>query len=180
MTPMRVRMIEDMRLAGLADGTQEVYVQALAGLAKHYRRRPEHLSEEEVRRYLLDRREQGTAGAASRFAITGSSFFTATRWAGTGLFLKKDPAAEAEATSASAVRRRGSPHPGQYPQSGPPRLLWPDLRLRPAHFGSPQPRSNRHRQRHGAGHRQGQQGTSRPAAAACLRRSAHPMAPTPQ
>ena len=59
MTPMRVRMIEDMRLAGLANRTQETYVQAVAGLAKHYRRSPEQLSEEEVRRYLLARQDQG-------------------------------------------------------------------------------------------------------------------------
>jgi hypothetical protein len=44
MTPMRVRMIDDMRLAGLADRTQEVYLQAVDGLAKYYRRSPDHLT----------------------------------------------------------------------------------------------------------------------------------------
>ena len=75
MTPMRVRMIEDMRLAGLADRTQEVYVQAVVGLAKHYRRSPEQLSEEEVRRYLLDRREQGAARGSFKICHYGIQFF---------------------------------------------------------------------------------------------------------
>ena len=41
MTPLRARMIEDMKLAGLADKTQEVYQQAVRGLTKHYRRPPD-------------------------------------------------------------------------------------------------------------------------------------------
>ena len=75
MTPMRIRMIEDMRLAGLADRTQEAYVQAVAGLAKHYRRPPEHLTEEEVRRYLLDLREAGVARGSFKIRHYGIQFF---------------------------------------------------------------------------------------------------------
>ena len=63
MTPLRKRMIEDMKLAGLAAKTQEVYLQAVSALVKHYgNRSPEDLSEEEVRRYLLDVREKGARG----------------------------------------------------------------------------------------------------------------------
>ena len=62
MTPLRARMMEDMKLAGLAAKTQEVYLQAVSALAKHYRRSPDQLSEEEVRRYLLDVRENGARG----------------------------------------------------------------------------------------------------------------------
>jgi integrase/recombinase XerD len=58
MTPLRTRMIEDMKLAGLAAKTQEVYLQAVSALAKHYKKSPELLIEEEVRRYLLDARER--------------------------------------------------------------------------------------------------------------------------
>ena len=36
MTPLRIRMIEDMTLAGLAAGTQAVYIQAVRRLAAHY------------------------------------------------------------------------------------------------------------------------------------------------
>jgi hypothetical protein len=63
MTPLRKRMIEDMKLAGLAAKTQEVYLQAIAALAKHYGNRPpDQLTEEEVRRYLLEVQEQGARG----------------------------------------------------------------------------------------------------------------------
>ena len=58
MTPLRVRMTEDMTLAGLAAGTQANYLQAVRRLAAHYRRAPDQLSEEEVRAYLLGLRDR--------------------------------------------------------------------------------------------------------------------------
>jgi hypothetical protein len=61
MTPLRLRMIEDMKSAGLAAGTQAVYIDAVRRLAAHYRRSPDQLSEEEVRGYLLGLRERGAA-----------------------------------------------------------------------------------------------------------------------
>jgi hypothetical protein len=54
-------MIEEMKLAGLAPGTQTTYVQAVRGLAAQYRRAPDQLSEDEVRAYLLGLRERGVA-----------------------------------------------------------------------------------------------------------------------
>ena len=54
-------MIEDMTLAGLAAGTQKIYVRAVRRLAAHYRRSPDQLSEEEVRGYLLGLRQRGVA-----------------------------------------------------------------------------------------------------------------------
>jgi hypothetical protein len=61
MTPLRRRMIEDMRTAGLASGTQALYLDAVRHLAAHYRRSPDELSEEDVRAYLLSLRERGVA-----------------------------------------------------------------------------------------------------------------------
>ena len=75
MTPLRARMIEDMKLAGLAVKTQEVYQQAVRGLAKHYRRPPDQLSEAEVRRYLLDVKEQGAARGTFKTCHYGIQFF---------------------------------------------------------------------------------------------------------
>ena len=63
MSPLRARMIEDMKLAGLAPTTQEIYLQAVRSLAKHYKRSPELLAEEEVRRYLLGVRERYARGS---------------------------------------------------------------------------------------------------------------------
>jgi len=58
MTPLRQRMIDDMRLAGFADRTRDVYIQAVRRLAAHYMRSPDLLSEEEVRDYLLHLRDE--------------------------------------------------------------------------------------------------------------------------
>jgi Phage integrase, N-terminal SAM-like domain len=61
MTALRSRMTEDMRVAGLAAGTQRIYLDGVRRLAKHYRRAPDELSEAEVRAYLLELRERGVA-----------------------------------------------------------------------------------------------------------------------
>ena len=58
MTPLRMRMIDDMVAAGLSAGTQAAYIRAVRGLAKHYRRSPDELSEKEVRSYLLHLRDE--------------------------------------------------------------------------------------------------------------------------
>jgi len=46
-------MIEEMQLRGLAPWTQGSYLAAVSGLARHYNRAPDLLSEEEVRSYYL-------------------------------------------------------------------------------------------------------------------------------
>lgn len=53
MTGLRQRMIEDMRLHGLAEGTQRVYVDAVKQLAAHYNRSPDRLTEQEVREFFI-------------------------------------------------------------------------------------------------------------------------------
>ena len=58
MTPLRQRMIDDMRLAGFAERTRDVYIQAVRRLAAHYKRSPDVLSEEDVRAYLLHLRDE--------------------------------------------------------------------------------------------------------------------------
>ena len=69
MTPLRTRMIEDMKLAGHAGRTQQAYLQAVSALAKHYGRSPDQLSEEEVRRYLV-----GVQERCARGTIQGSYY----------------------------------------------------------------------------------------------------------
>ena len=53
MSPLRKRMQDAMVLRGMAARTQESYIAAVVGLAKHYRRAPEELTSEDVERYLL-------------------------------------------------------------------------------------------------------------------------------
>lgn len=54
-------MIEDMTLKGLSARTQQAYISGVRGLAAHYRRSPDLLTEEEVRSYLLNLRDRGAA-----------------------------------------------------------------------------------------------------------------------
>ncbi len=101
MSPLRARMIEDMTLAGLAEGTRKIYIQAVRRLAAHYRRSPDELSEEEVRRYLLELRQRGVARGTFKTAQYGLRFLyhhtLARAW---GLFgEKKDRLATAEAAA---------------------------------------------------------------------------------
>ena len=52
MTELRQRMMADMKLHGLAPGTQKVYLNAVRRLAGHYRRSPDQLSEQQLRDYF--------------------------------------------------------------------------------------------------------------------------------
>jgi hypothetical protein len=49
MTPLRKRMIENMQLRGLSEGTQETYIRAIGQLSKHYGKSPEQITEQELR-----------------------------------------------------------------------------------------------------------------------------------
>lgn len=53
MTPLRQRLIEDIRLRNFSQHTVEAYVRAVAHFARHYGRSPDQLSGEQVRQYLL-------------------------------------------------------------------------------------------------------------------------------
>lgn len=75
MTPLRKRMIDDMKLAGLAAGTQATYLDAVRKLAAHFKRPPDQLSEEEVRSYLLALRERGAARGTFKTNHYGIQFF---------------------------------------------------------------------------------------------------------
>jgi hypothetical protein len=74
MSPLRLRMIEDMKLAGLAPTTQAIYTDAVRQLAAHYRRSPDGLSEEEVRAYLVGLCERGVARGTFKASHYGIQF----------------------------------------------------------------------------------------------------------
>lgn len=54
MTELRRRMMADMKLHGLAPGTQKVYLKSVEHLARHYHRSPDQLSEQDLRDYFTD------------------------------------------------------------------------------------------------------------------------------
>ncbi len=53
MTPLRQRMLDDMQLRGFSPRTQEAYVHAVRQLAAHFHRRPDQLTEDDLRQYFL-------------------------------------------------------------------------------------------------------------------------------
>lgn len=89
MSKLRERMIEDMRLAGLVEGTQLNYVRAVRQLAVHYNLSPDRLSEEQVRRYLYDLANKAARGTFLSKAGGIRFFYEQTLGVDWALFRKK-------------------------------------------------------------------------------------------
>jgi integrase/recombinase XerD len=53
MTPLRQRLLDDLRMRNMSVHTQNAYVRAVAQFAKHFNRPPDQLTQEHVREYLL-------------------------------------------------------------------------------------------------------------------------------
>ena len=78
MTPLRQRMVEDMRVRNLSANTQRAYLQQVGAFAKHFGRSPATLGPEEIRTWQLHlvevrqlaRSSLVTATAALRFLYT--------------------------------------------------------------------------------------------------------------
>lgn len=76
MNALRQKMIEDMQLHGFAERTQEAYLLAVRQLAKHYRKSPDQIEEEELRQYFLFlKNEKHAARATCTIALCGIKFF---------------------------------------------------------------------------------------------------------
>jgi len=76
MTPLRKRFYEDMQLHGLAARTQESYVLTVHGLAKHYKRSPDQLSDEEIRAFFLHLiNERRSSASTLTVYFSGIKFF---------------------------------------------------------------------------------------------------------
>ena len=76
MTPLRQRLIEELILRRYSDKTRDAYVHAVAGLARHYSRAPDLLSDEEARAYLLDLHlHSGLAASTLNVTVSGLRFF---------------------------------------------------------------------------------------------------------
>lgn len=76
MTPLRVRMIEDMQLNGLSASTQKLYAGAVGQLAKHFHRSPDQLSEQNLRQYFLYlTNEKKVSSSTTTIALCAIRFF---------------------------------------------------------------------------------------------------------
>ncbi len=69
MTPLRHRMIQEMRLRNLAPGTQTVYVGCVARYAKHFGQSPDQLGPEHVHEYLCYLADERRVSSGTRTVI---------------------------------------------------------------------------------------------------------------
>lgn len=76
MSELRNRMIEDMKLAGLVEGTSQAYLRAVRQLAAYYMTSPECLTERQVQTYILYVRDElGVAKGTFAPMLAGLKFF---------------------------------------------------------------------------------------------------------
>ncbi|SPD46674.1 tyrosine-type recombinase/integrase [Cupriavidus neocaledonicus] len=74
-SPLRQRMIEDMRMRKLADKTQTQYIRAVCQFTVFLGRSPDTASTEDLRRYQLHLVDHGISPVSLNAAITGLKFF---------------------------------------------------------------------------------------------------------
>ncbi len=76
MSELSNRMTQDMRLAGLVEGTQRLYVRGVRQLAAYYMISPDQLSERKVEDYILYVRDDlGVARGTFDPMFAGLKFF---------------------------------------------------------------------------------------------------------
>ena len=108
MSKLRKRMIQDMRLAGLVEGTQQQYFRAVHQLAAYYMISPDRLSERQVEKYILYIRDElGVAKGTFAPTFFGLKFvYLQTLGYDWPLFTKKKSASQPESDCpTSAVTR---------------------------------------------------------------------------
>ena len=76
MSELSNRMIQDMELAGLVEGSQVGYLRAVRQLAAYYMVSPDRLSERQVQEYLIYLRDElGVASGTFAVTFAGLKFF---------------------------------------------------------------------------------------------------------
>ena len=73
-SPLRQRMIEDMRMRKLCDTTQTSYIRAVRKFAAYLKRSPDTATVEELRRFQLHLVDQGTSPITLNATLTGLKF----------------------------------------------------------------------------------------------------------
>ena len=74
-SPLRKRMLEDMRLRKLAPQTQASYVRSVRRLAGYLRQPPDTATVEDLRNFQLHLVDRGTSPITLNATITGLKFF---------------------------------------------------------------------------------------------------------
>ncbi len=74
-TPLRHRMLDDMRMRKFAEHTQDGYIRAVRKLAAFLGRSPDTATIEDLRRFQLHLVDAGTGPVTINATITGLKFF---------------------------------------------------------------------------------------------------------
>lgn len=77
-SPLRQRMLDDMRMRKLADSTQKNYIRAVEQLTRFLKRSPDTATAEDLRNYQLYLVDSGATAARLNNLITGLRFFYRT------------------------------------------------------------------------------------------------------
>jgi integrase/recombinase XerD len=75
MSKLRQQLIQELVLRGFSPRTQEAYISAVYQLAKYYRRRPDQLTDGEIKGYLLYLAQEKKLAASSRNQATSALRF---------------------------------------------------------------------------------------------------------
>lgn len=78
MTPLRQRLIDDLRLRNYSPRTIESYVAGVARLAKYFKRSPDQLGVEDLRRFQLHLLEQQVSWSLFNVVVASLRFFYGT------------------------------------------------------------------------------------------------------
>src|SRR5438067_3807899 len=90
-SPLRQRMIDDMRMRKLSEKTQSHYLRWVQRFAAYLGRTPDTATVEDLRRYQLHLVDHGTAPVSLNAAITGLKFFFEVTLDQGELMAKMDP-----------------------------------------------------------------------------------------
>jgi site-specific recombinase XerD len=90
-SPLRQRMIDDMRMRKLSPKTQSHYLRAVRQFAGYLGRSPDTATVEDLRRYQLHLVDHGTSPVSLNAAITGLKFFFAITADQAGLMARMQP-----------------------------------------------------------------------------------------
>ena len=73
-TPLRQKMIDQMRIAGLAESTQGIYIGEIKQLAKHYKASPADLDADQLRTWVLSGIERGLKPTTTNVTVAALKF----------------------------------------------------------------------------------------------------------
>ena len=109
-TPLRQRMLDDMRMRKLEPKTQAGYLRAVRQLAVFLKRSPDTATVEDLRRFQLHMVDRGTSPITLNATITGLKFFFDVTLGRAELMAKMQPVhVRAEAAGGVEPRRGRAP-----------------------------------------------------------------------